>query len=78
MIKAILFDLDGTLLSMDQEKFTEEYFRALSNAMEKHGYFPEYLVKAIWKATGAMVRNDGRATNEEVFWSALSKFYEKM
>ena len=29
-IKAILFDLDGTLLPMDQDLFTEGYFRLLA------------------------------------------------
>ena len=27
MIKTILFDLDGTLLPMDQDVFTKSYFR---------------------------------------------------
>lgn len=30
MINTILFDLDGTLLPMDQEVFTKEYFRLLT------------------------------------------------
>ena len=29
MIKNILFDLDGTLLPMDMEKFTQGYFKRL-------------------------------------------------
>lgn len=29
MIKNILFDLDGTLLPMDMEKFTHGYFKRL-------------------------------------------------
>lgn len=29
-IKAVLFDLDGTLLPMDQEKFTKCYFSLLA------------------------------------------------
>lgn len=30
MIKTVLFDLDGTLLPMDQEKFTKSYFKQLA------------------------------------------------
>lgn len=30
MIKAILFDLDGTLLPMDQDEFTKGYFNLLA------------------------------------------------
>lgn len=77
MIKAILFDLDGTLLPMNQEDFTNSYFHLLSKTMEKYGYSPEYMVKAVWTGTGAMVKNDGSTTNEEVFWREFSKFFDR-
>ncbi len=32
------------------------------------GIEPDPLVKAIWGGTGAMVKNDGSARNDEVFW----------
>lgn len=73
MIKAILFDLDGTLLPMDQEIFLKAYLGGLAKKMAPHGYDPDSLVKAIWKGTGAMVMNDGTHTNEEVFWTVFSK-----
>lgn len=75
MIKAILFDLDGTLLPMDQDKFIKCYLSRLAAKMVPHGYDPETLVKAIWKGTGAMVMNDGSATNEEVFWKVFSSIF---
>ena len=68
MIKAILFDLDGTLLPMDQDIFLKAYFGGLVKAMVPHGYDPDLVVKSIWAGTGAMVKNDGIRTNEEVFW----------
>ncbi len=70
-IKAILFDLDGTLLPMDQEEFTNYYFKFLIAKMEPRGYDPKEMIDAIWRGTGAMVKNDGSATNEEVFWKVF-------
>ena len=72
MIKAVLFDLDGTLLPMDQDRFIQEYLRRLAIKMAPYGYEPELLVKAIWKGTGAMVMNDGTLSNETVFWNTFS------
>ena len=73
MIKHVLFDLDGTLLPMDQDEFTTGYFKILCKKMLPYGYDPNILSGAIWKGTGAMVANDGSVTNEEAFWIAFSK-----
>ena len=75
MITTILFDLDGTLLPMDQEVFVKDYLKRMAAKMAPRGYDPELLVKAIWKGTGAMVKNDGAATNETVFWNVFSQIY---
>ena len=73
MIKTILFDLDGTLLPMDQDKFLSAYLGKMEQKLAPHGYDPDKLVKSIWKGTGAMVMNDGAQTNEEVFWKIFSQ-----
>lgn len=70
-IKAVLFDLDGTLLPMDQDIFVKAYFSGLVKKLAPHGYDPDTLVKTIWTGTMAMVKNDGRATNEQVFWECF-------
>ena len=75
MLKAVLFDLDGTLLPMDQDEFTHGYFKLLCQKLAEHGYDPDQLVKAVWKGTGAMVKNDGSCSNEEVFWRCFSSIY---
>lgn len=75
MIKMVLFDLDGTLLPMDQDEFVKSYLGRMAKKMAPHGYDPDLLVKAIWKGTGAMVMNDGSATNEEVFWKVFSGIF---
>ena len=61
MVKTIMFDLDGTLLPMDQEAFLKSYLGRMAKKMAPHGYDPDLLVKSIWKGTGAMVMNDGNA-----------------
>ena len=75
MIKTIFFDLDGTLLPMDQDVFLKNYFGRLVEKMVPHGYEPNRLTKSIWACTGAMVKNTGKATNEEIFWNSFSEIY---
>lgn len=72
MTKAILFDLDGTLLPMDQEVFVKDYLGRMAAFLAPHGYAPQALFKAIWAGTGAMVKNDGKALNEDVFWQVFN------
>ena len=67
-ITTVLFDLDGTLLPMDQDLFTKKYFGALAAKLAPHGYDPEQLIKGVWAGTAAMVKNTGGKTNEEAFW----------
>lgn len=66
LLDTILFDLDGTLLPLDMEKFTEIYFHEMGN-MFKDMIEPKLLVRHIWTATEEMVRNTEYKTNEEVF-----------
>ena len=70
-IKTIFFDLDGTLLPMDQELFVQSYTKRLAKYMAPYGYDPQLLIKALWTGTGAMVKNDGSCTNETVFWNVF-------
>lgn len=73
-IKAVLFDLDGTLLPMDLECFTNAYFKGLVRRAAPLGYDPKKLTDGIMAGTAAMVRNDGSKTNAEVFWDVLASF----
>lgn len=67
-IKAVLFDLDGTLLPMDQDAFMGLYFKALATKLAPHGYDPKKLPEDVWAGTVVMVKNSGEKTNEEAFW----------
>lgn len=74
-LTTVLFDLDGTLLPMDQETFVKEYFGRISAKLAPQGYEPRKLVETIWRGTGAMVENNGSKTNEEVFWEVATTVY---
>lgn len=67
-MKAILFDLDGTLLPLDEKLFVDIYFTELSKVFSAYNIESKKLVETIWTATGDMIKNDGKKTNEEVFW----------
>lgn len=77
MIKNILFDLDGTLLPMDQDKFANGYFSRLVKKLAPLGYDPQKTVDGIWSGTAAMVKNNGGITNEEAFWIKFEEFFGK-
>lgn len=74
-MKAVLFDLDGTLLPMDYDGFLQLYFGNLAKRMAKYGYDPDELVKNIWTGTKAMVMNDGSCMNETRFWDVIAGIY---
>ena len=74
-IKAVLFDLDGTLLPMDQDIFVKAYFKGIAEKLATVGYEPQALIQAIWAGTMKMIGNDGQMTNEEVFWKYFASKY---
>ena len=75
MIDTVLFDLDGTLLPMDQEQFVNTYLGLLAKKLAPYGYEPKHLVAGIWAGIQAMVENDGSRTNEEAFWADFCQIF---
>ena len=73
-IKAIMFDLDGTLLPMDQNVFLKEYLKRLAAFVAPHGIPPEKMAEYTMAATEYMIRNDGSRYNKEAFWENFFKF----
>lgn len=67
MIKAVLFDLDGTLLPNDEELFAKLYFASLGKKMSKYGFTPESFIEGMNYGAYLMFHNDGKKTNEELF-----------
>lgn len=62
-----MFDMDGTLLPMDQDTFVNGYFsllcRKVANKIE-----PKAFVSAIWSGVKAMGTSNGQVSNREAFW----------
>ncbi|MGE5397612.1 MAG: HAD family hydrolase [Chitinophagales bacterium] len=68
MFKAILFDLDGTLLDIDMDYFLQEYFREMVHTARERGIEAKELPVRVWKASDAMIGNkDPLLTNQQVF-----------
>lgn len=67
MIKAVLFDLDGTILKHRVDDFLARYFASLRKRFSS--LFPGgELVKLIIASTEKMMVNEGPKTNMEAFW----------
>jgi HAD superfamily hydrolase (TIGR01549 family) len=65
--KAILFDLDGTLLEHDMRNdFIPQYFALLTKHMAEW-IPPDKLVASVMRGADAVTVNDGSRTNEEAF-----------
>jgi len=71
-IKYVFFDLDNTLLPIDQDKFFENYVKILSDALP--GKIDERKKSAGILAGGnAMYDNCGIQSNEKAFWEGITK-----
>ncbi|WP_319757519.1 HAD family hydrolase [uncultured Sphaerochaeta sp.] len=66
-INTILFDLDGTLLPLDQDQFIQDYFSRFVIKGQELGYSPELLLTALQRGITTMVLNDGSLSNKERF-----------
>lgn len=75
MLKAVFFDLDGTLLPLNEDEFIKIYFGMLCKRMAPLGYNPDELVSVIWSGTKAMYMNDGKVSNEVLFWKSFEEHY---
>ena len=75
MIKTVLFDMDGTLLPMDTKSFEKLYFKGLATKVAPLGYEMSKLIEGVWAGTVAMLRNDGSASNDAVFWDKFCSIF---
>lgn len=71
MIRAVLFDLDGTLLPMDQDLFLKYYFMGISYSARVY-CDPGVFMKHLSMGVAAMIGNTGTVTNEDAFWSSFT------
>ncbi|MBO5022127.1 MAG: HAD family hydrolase [Clostridia bacterium] len=75
MKKAVIFDLDGTLLPMNEDEFVKAYFGLLCKKAMPFGYDKQQFINTIMKGTVLMRNNNGDATNEEVFWKYFAQTF---
>ncbi|MFZ5899408.1 MAG: HAD family hydrolase [Bacillota bacterium] len=67
MLRYLLFDLDGTLLPMDTDKFLGAYLHLLAPRLSRY-LPPDRFIRELLISTEAMiVNNEPSKTNEEVF-----------
>jgi HAD superfamily hydrolase (TIGR01549 family) len=64
--RAVLFDLDGTLLDLDIDVLVEPYVKGLAQSVA-HLVSPERFLPSLIQATALMRDNNGGASNAEVF-----------
>lgn len=75
MIKAILFDLDGTLLGVDMDHFLRHYLDRLSRHCARL-MDPQQFVICLLASTQAMIINDNLSlTNQQVF---MTDFFKRL
>lgn len=67
-MKHLFFDLDGTLLPMDQDIFVKGYFGGLTKYFSTKGYDADVFMNALHTAVYKMFENDGSRTNETMFF----------
>ncbi len=75
MKKAVIFDLDGTLLPMNEDEFVKAYFGLLYKKAMPFGYEKQQFINTVMKGTHLMRNNKGTATNEEVFWQFFAQTF---
>jgi HAD superfamily hydrolase (TIGR01549 family) len=67
-----LFDLDGTLLPMDQDDFVDRYRNGIARKLLSYNADASILLKATGEGTKAMLKNDGTMYNKDRFWKIVS------
>ena len=77
MIKAVLFDLDGTLLPMDEPAFIAKYAKLITEKFESLGYEYNEVNKVLWNAVVEIYKSTGEKLNSEVYWDYLTNHYGK-
>jgi HAD superfamily hydrolase (TIGR01549 family) len=68
-----LFDLDGTLLTIETEEFLKHYFGALSSEFKDLFEEQSDFINLLMASTQKMIKNDGSSSNQQVFMEDFMK-----
>lgn len=74
MIKTFFFDLDSTLLQMNQDLFLQKYFASLKEFAATKNLDEKKFFYYLNLGVDAMLNNDGTQTNEAAFIAATKDF----
>ena len=75
MIKAIFFDLDGTLLPLKDSDFYSLHLKLMINKLINHGYDPNDLIEQTQTMMKLQYQNDGSKTNQKVYEDYFYSIY---
>lgn len=70
--KAILFDLDGTLMPITNQGFEEVYLASLAKTLSPY-IDPKVLMESMWAALNVMVQDQSETKNDVVFFENFRK-----
>lgn len=73
MLRAILLDLDDTLLRNDMEQFLPPYFRLLQAKALEEGLGEELLPQLMASTNHVLANTDTTRTNRDVFWEMFAQ-----
>lgn len=76
MLKAILFDLDNTLISFDEREFFEAYLPKISRVFLDI-MSPEIFLEKLIVSIQALMKNNGEMSNAEYFMNTFTEGYEQ-
>lgn len=76
-MKAVFFDLDGTLLFVEIYSYMEEYTKKVTRKFASKGYEPKTFAKKFWDASVELMQCDGSKLCSEAFWESWSKLFDK-
>ena len=73
MLKAVLFDLDGTLLPLDTESFIQAYLREVGQFVQKKFNSWSFIQNLLASTKAMLESRNPDYTNEQVFWQDFGK-----
>ncbi|MDR0832481.1 MAG: HAD family hydrolase [Bacillales bacterium] len=78
MIKNYIFELDQSLLMIDNQKFLKLYYQGIGKVFEKENIKAEEGLKHIYKVLMILLNNNGQQTNETLFWNYMKKVFPNL